>query len=443
MKSNRTRIVVEREKTDEFLGLSSFEILELKKKVECFSKKLMPFLKKIDREIEIFLGGSLAKGTVIRKKEKYDVDIFIMFPKKYRGKSGKISEYLEKALKNAKIKYFELNGSRNYYQVMLDNIVLELVPILKIEKANEAQNITDISPLHVKYLLKKIKQNKDLPKEIILAKTFCYAQGVYGAESYIGGFSGYSLEVLVTYFKSFKKLVDFFSKIKITKDKKIIIDPEKHYNNNQQVIDNLNPSKIASPLILIDPVDKTRNVSAALGEEKLRKFIESCKKIKKTKKNLTFFLIQKEKTEDYFIKKAKSNKAEWISLKIKTTKNKLDVAGAKTNKFLDFLIYCLERENFKIIESNRIFNEDDLTAKLDIIIKNPDKIKIVPGPIVNCDKKFIEQFKKKYKRVFIKNKKYYAKTENKFRQFNEFLRYFLKENKETINQMRIKEIKII
>lgn len=431
------------EKIDENVGLSPNEILKLRKNVDDFSKKLMPFLKKINNKIEIFLGGSLAKGTVIRKKEKYDVDLFILFPKSYKDKSEKISDYLEKALKNAKIKYCELNGSRNYYQVGLNNIILELVPILKIEKANDAQNITDISPLHVRYLLKKIKQNKRLPQEIILAKTFCYAQGVYGAESYIGGFSGYSIEVLVTYFKSFKKLVNFFSKIKIKKDEKIIIDSEKYYKNKQQILDSLNPSKISSSLILIDPVDKTRNVSAALGDEKLIKFIDSCKKIiKNKKKDLINFLVIKEKSQDYFIKKAKSKNANLVVLQIKTTKNKLDVAGAKINKFFDFLTYSLDRENFKIIESQRFFNENDLTAILNLIIKNPEKTKIVPGPIINCDKKFIKKFKKKYKMVFIKNKKYYSKTNNRFKDFNSFFNSFFKENKETINQMCIKEVKL-
>jgi len=183
-------------------------------------KVLEELPKKINSKISIFLGGSLAKGTVIRKKERYDVDLFIIFPEEFKEKSQQISEILEKALKKTGEKYQRLNGSRDYFQIKHENLILELVPIIEIKKSEDAKNITDISPLHVKYLLKKIKTNPKLPEEIILTKTFSYAQGVYGAESYISGFSGYSIEILTSYFDSFKKLIDFFSEIKLEKKNK-------------------------------------------------------------------------------------------------------------------------------------------------------------------------------------------------------------------------------
>ena len=47
-------------------------------------------------DAEIFVGGSFAKKTLI-KKEKYDVDIFVRFDKKYTEYD--ISELTYKALK--------------------------------------------------------------------------------------------------------------------------------------------------------------------------------------------------------------------------------------------------------------------------------------------------------------------------------------------------------
>ena len=440
--SRKVNGLFEKIKTD--ISLSPAELNILKEHVKIFSKKIERPLKKINSKISIFLGGSLAKGTVIRKKERYDVDLFIIFPEEFKEKSQQISEILEKALKKTGEKYQRLNGSRDYFQIKHENLILELVPIIEIKKSEDAKNITDISPLHVKYLLKKIKTNPKLPEEIILTKTFSYAQGVYGAESYISGFSGYSIEILTSYFDSFKKLIDFFSEIKLEKKNKeknkIVIDPEKYYKNKNEILTNINESKLVSPLILIDPVDKTRNVSAALSFEKFKKFIDVCKKFKK-KPNKDYFML-KEKSEQNLkdrVKKVKSG-AKLIKIRVETKKNKLDVAGAKINKFFNFLLRDLEKKGFKILQKENLFNEETLISNIYIILKNPEKSQIVPGPIIKCDEKFIREFKKKYKKTFIKNKRYFAKTQNEFSNFEDFFKSFRKKNATFLNLMSIKSL---
>jgi tRNA nucleotidyltransferase (CCA-adding enzyme) len=157
---------------------------------------------------DVFVGGSLAKGTLVRKevydseerkssasqtfsKKVYDVDIFVRFDgEKY--KDDEISGILGKALSVGKgVK--KIHGSRDYYQKIVEGIVIEIIPVLKIKKPEDAENVMDLSYFHVNYLLKKIKKKKKLVDEIILAKSFCHAHNCYGAESYIRGFSGYSL----------------------------------------------------------------------------------------------------------------------------------------------------------------------------------------------------------------------------------------------------------
>jgi tRNA nucleotidyltransferase (CCA-adding enzyme) len=50
------------------------------KKIKIFTEKYLAIIKsnikKLNLEAEVFIGGSFAKGTVI-KKGKYDIDIFI------------------------------------------------------------------------------------------------------------------------------------------------------------------------------------------------------------------------------------------------------------------------------------------------------------------------------------------------------------------------------
>ncbi len=147
------------------------------------------------------LGGSGAKGTWLKQ---FDVDFFVKFNyQKYKSKSDKLSDILEKHLKKKFKKIIRLHGSRDYFQIKEKGYTFEIVPILNINKAEEAINITDVSPLHAKWVLKHKKYLDD----IRLAKKFCKAAKVYGAESYIQGFSGYICEILAVYYKGFLPLV--------------------------------------------------------------------------------------------------------------------------------------------------------------------------------------------------------------------------------------------
>ena len=49
-------------------------------------------------------------------------------------------------------KYERIHGSRDYFIVDFENLSFEIIPVLKIKNATEAKNITDISPLHVKWM---------------------------------------------------------------------------------------------------------------------------------------------------------------------------------------------------------------------------------------------------------------------------------------------------
>ena len=62
---------------------------------------------------------------------------------------------------------------------------------------------------------KKVRSKKILD-EIKIAKAFCHANNCYGAESYINGFSGYGLELLVYYYGGFLRFIKAVSKMKDT-----------------------------------------------------------------------------------------------------------------------------------------------------------------------------------------------------------------------------------
>ena len=239
-----------------------------------FSAATTLFLRKLNsslKEGKAILGGSGAKGTWL--SGNHDMDIFVLYGySKFRDKSPGLSNLLETVLKKAfsGTKISRVHGSRDYFKLSFEGFNFEVVPILKISRAEQAINITDISPLHSRWVNKHAAKSKD---DIRLLKRFCKAQNLYGAESYIGGFSGYVLEILIAHYGSFEKVLKASLKWK----EKDIIDPSRFYKGREALF-HINSSKLQSPLIVVDPVDKSRNAYAALSEDKFLRFKDTAKK---------------------------------------------------------------------------------------------------------------------------------------------------------------------
>lgn len=392
----------------------------IKKVNKEFQEYLTNNLKKLKIRAQVFLGGSLAKETLVRK-DPYDIDIFVRFDKSYDP--DKISDILEKALPEAN----RVHGSRDYYQQKIDGIIVEIIPTIKISKPEQATNVTDLSYFHVNYMLNQIKKTKNLTKEILLAKTFAHAQNVYGAESYIHGFSGYSLELLVAHYKSFTKFIEEILKVD-PKKSKLVIDPEKHFKSSEDALEKINPSKKISPIILIDPTYKERNASSSLSEETLYKFQNACRSfIKKPSKDA----FKQRHVKDEFKNK------QPVILTIKTNKQPGDIAGTKSKKFTTFLLSRLKRE-FTIKKDGFEYDEEQNIARLYLIL-DKKKPTTIEGPPVSS-RRNLEQFKKAHPKVFIKKDKSYVILEHKLT-FKEWFEKFKKEDKKIIRDMNITELK--
>ena len=120
----------------ELVNPSEEDATKIEQLSENFTKELTNSLKKKKIKAEVFIGGSLAKNTLVRK-DVYDIDVFVRFDKSYDDK--KISSLLGKVLPKAK----KVHGSRDYYQKHVDSIIIEIIPVLKISKPEQAVNVTD------------------------------------------------------------------------------------------------------------------------------------------------------------------------------------------------------------------------------------------------------------------------------------------------------------
>ncbi len=403
------------------------DLKRIKAGVDSFCKEIESNIRKYKIDAELFVGGSFAKGTVI-KKDKYDVDVFIRYDKKY--KNTEISNITQKLIDKSKA-INVVHGSRDYFRVDYGgNFFIELIPVRKIKNPKEHENITDLSYLHVKYINKKVKQ-KYILDEIKIAKAFCYANGCYGAESYIHGFSGYSLELLVYYYKGFEKFINAMAKLD-TKKEKLIIDIEKQFKNKKDVLMDLNSSKLSSPVILIDPTYKQRNVLAALSQETFEKFQKSCKEFLENPSINNFELkkIDFNKVRQNSIKKGK----DFIVIKTSTDKPEGDIAGSKLLKFYEYLTKEISRF-FTVKE--RGFEYSNKHYADSFFIAEKKKEIIYSGPYLK-DKDNCNKFRKEHKEVYEKAGRLYAKEKMNLN-LKDFLDKWKNKNIKIINEMYIKE----
>lgn len=382
------------------------ETKEIKELTENIFKKV-----KINN-CKLELGGSIAKGTWLHND--HDIDVYAVFDfQEYKNKN--ISKILEKTLKKH-YKITTLKGSRNYFQIKKEKYIVEIIPILKINKASEALNITDISPLHTRY----VKKFKD-KNQILLTKAFFKAQKVYGAESHIKGFSGYVTEILTIHYKTFNNLLKNIAK---WKTKTLIGD--------EQLIKNLNKSKRQSPLILIDPTDKTRNASAALGKEKYKIIIKKARQYLKNPSEAFF------KQEPFMIPKTNQTT---IQIEITPLKGKKDVVGSKILYCYNYIKKKLVVNDFKIIKSN--WNWKDKALLYYIIDKKPlDKYKKHYGPPKEI-KRAIKAFKTKWKnkKIYTEGNKIYIKVLREHTISEKYIQHLIKKDKNI--KKKVKEIKVI
>jgi tRNA CCA-adding enzyme len=400
---------------------------EILDKIKRIAGKVMQDLRlKLEKKkikADVFAGGSLAKNTMIKRVDnKYDVDIFVRFSKEYGDK--KISHLLGTIISASKI-----HGSRDYYQKQVEGITIEIIPVLKIKSPEEAENVTDLSYFHVNCIAGCISRNKKLSDEIRLAKAFAHANDCYGAESYIKGFSGYALELLICHYGSFIKFIKSIANMK--ENEKLVIDSANFYKNKKEVLIEMNESKINSPIILVDPTFRHRNALAGLSMETFLKFKKACTNFLK---NPSLELFERKGVYENF-----KNLKEARIISVSTNKQKGDIAGTKSKKFFNFFMAQLNKDF--ITKKSGFDYDDEKNIAYFYLLLNTKGMEIIKGPpIVRVEA--LTAFKKVHPDAFIKKGYAFVKISHNL-DFDSWLKQFLEKNKAILDSMSIKEILVV
>jgi tRNA nucleotidyltransferase (CCA-adding enzyme) len=218
--------------------------------VEAVSKKAKDLGFSLERAL---VAGSAARNTYL--PGNFDIDLFLLFsPSISREKIVEQGLAIARAvLKNPEQKYAE----HPYLRGEFEGFTTEIVPGYAVKSADQHMTAVDRTPFHQEYL--SSRHTDRTRAEVRLLKQFLRSLKIYGAEVKTEGFSGYLMELLILRSGSFRGLLEEASGWRIPQR---LAPPGK------------DPTvESSAALILSDPVDIHRNVSAALSKRNLSLFI--------------------------------------------------------------------------------------------------------------------------------------------------------------------------
>ena len=249
------------------------EIAEL----DAYSNDLMGRLKKVvPKTVEIILAGSVARGTQIRGNS--DIDIFLLFPKTIseRLMEKKALLLARKIIKQGNDETFVINYAEHPYLKLISkrlDISADIVPAFKIEDSADMGTAVDRTQLHNIFVKEHL--NEKQKDDVRLLKYFLRANGIYGAESRIEGFSGYLCELLICHYGSFLEFVRSFAALRLP----LVLD----ILNGRHIEKEEEASKSAgffkSDFVVIDPTDKERNVAASVSRESIARLVIASRRL--------------------------------------------------------------------------------------------------------------------------------------------------------------------
>jgi len=239
-------------------------------------KKITSACKQEGVEAIVRVEGSIAKDTWL--SENLDIDIFMRLPTSIPRKNlGDIGLKIAKKAAGD-VEQLERFAEHPYLEVFLDGYRVDIVPCYDT-KPGEWQSATDRTPFHTDYI--RAHLDKGLHGDVRLLKKFMQGISVYGAEIKVGGFSGYLCELLIMKYGSFAQTIHAFAGY----NRRVVVDIENFYSNRANELQLLFPES----LVIIDPVDKGRNVASAVQSQKLFEFIVAARAFLKKPSEFFFY----------------------------------------------------------------------------------------------------------------------------------------------------------
>ncbi|MDI6888820.1 MAG: CCA tRNA nucleotidyltransferase [Methanocellales archaeon] len=378
--------------------------------------------KELGVEVRGLLVGSAARNTWISGDR--DLDIFITFPESVTheeleslglGIAKKVApKYEERYAEHPYIRaFFEGIPDETSGRVVIpkgfQGYRVDLVPCFRVSDPSAIRSAVDRTPFHNEYVKNKIKGLED---EVRLLKQFLKGIGVYGAELKTMGFSGYLCELLIIKYNSFLDVVQSVSKW----HRNVIIDIENHGTLEHD-----------TPLVIIDPVDPSRNVAAAVSLDNFCTFVDASREFLK-KPGIHFFFPPPVKplTDKELAQELKHRKTELLAVVFDTPNVVDDILYPQLYKAVRSIEELLHRNDFRVFRSG-IWSGVRSVILLEMEVATLPNVKKHIGPPVESSI-HAEKFKIKYasQHPYIQDGRYVVDISREYTKAKDLLKSKLK-----------------
>jgi tRNA nucleotidyltransferase (CCA-adding enzyme) len=306
-------------------------------------------------QAEVRLDGSVAKDTWIR--DHADVDIFMrVSPQLSKSQLRDIClPPASRALRPHKV--VERYAEHPYIESTVSlgewgDLRVNVVPCFKVEKGNWL-SATDRSPFHTEYIRRNLAEAQR--DEVRLLKAFMRGIGSYGADIRTGGFSGMLCETLVVSRGTFQHVVWGFTR------PQEVVDVENYYAGRRDEVHRI----FREPLVVVDPVDKGRNLAAAVRPDQLWNFVAACRQFKSRPTTILFAEPKvKPLTRIEFQRIMRTRGSTILCLVLGKIDAVVDIVWSQLYRTERALYSLLENNDFEVLRSWAWSDEESLNVIL-------------------------------------------------------------------------------
>lgn len=320
-------------------------------------------------DAEVRLDGSVAKDTWLRGDA--DIDIFLRVPASLSRADleKRCLDVAKRALKGYPI--VERFSEHPYVETHVGGIRVNVVPCYNVARG-EWRSATDRTPFHTDYVISHL--SSDQKEEVRLLKAFLKGIGVYGADVKVSGFSGMLCETLIMYYGSFMKTLEQAQSWKAP----TMIDLERYYAGREDELLDL----FEEPLIVIDPVDRGRNLAASISRKRLWEFVAAARAFSNKPKK-SFFAARKIVPLSVGRFRREMQRRGWnlIAIEFGRVDAVVDVLWSQLYRTERALRNLLRQEGFNVTRSAAWTDEKDLSVilfELENIVLSPVRKHVGP-----------------------------------------------------------------
>jgi len=382
------------------------------------------------------LAGSYTRDTWMPDKKEFE--IFMVFSE------GVSREELEKkGLSLGKKIVKEMKGSHiiayaehPYVRARIKGYMVDIVPCYGVKSPEKIRSAVDRTPFHNRYISRKLR--KELSPEVRLLKRFCKGLGIYGSDTRTRGFSGYLCELLIIEYGGFLGLLNGVAE---WEPGRAVIDLEDYHKG--KIPQELGKRFRFQPLIVIDPVDRNRNVAAALSPDNFMQFVSSCKGFLE-KPDLIYFFPRKKRVNIRALgKRIRERDSALLLLRFRQPYVIQDVLWPQLRRFVKRLKDIMEDKDFSVI-GHDIWSDEEFTKGICLVLLEMEvwelpEVRKVTGPPI-FSRKHSQEFLKKYKprgRTWVENQCWVAEVKREFTSAEALLRHALSGRAGTLRERGI------